>query len=544
LQIQRLDGSTQVFAIDKPVLKIGRAEDNDVILNDPERSVSRWHAQITCQPDAPAMLSDLNSANGTAINGRPVSGPVALIANDCITVGKFRIVFREDSTDVPFTIRTSALDLHQLQEEPQLLALTSAKEFATPSELRSLEVLYEVGMSLARSQSVEEVSAAAVELLFKLEEVQRATVMLWNENRASFQEAELHLRGGRRIASESGRYDPRTLVMSRTILNKVRQENRPLLIRDAKTEAALRSSVSIVSAGIQAAFCSPLSCQGRFLGVLYADNLARPDAFSEADFRTFTAIAAQTGLALGNAIASKELVAREVERRALKAYLPPQVANLILASDGSIDLSGTLQEVTVLFADIRGFTQIAERMDAREVVQMLNELFTTMTEVIFRCEGTVDKFIGDCIMALFGAPLASERSADQALSAAIAMQKLAMRLNASRSAVGLAEMHIGIGLHTGPAVVGNIGSADRVQYTAIGDTVNVASRLVSRAEPDQIVVSEAFRNALSRADHLDLIGETELRGRQRKLNIYSVKWADVPASANPSEPEKAHDGAI
>jgi len=249
-------------------------------------------------------------------------------------------------------------------------------------------------------------------------------------------------------------------------------------------------------------------------------------------------------LALGNAIASKELVTREVERRALKAYLPPQVANLILASDGSIDLSGALQEVTVLFADIRGFTQLAERMDAREVVQMLNELFTTMSEVIFRCEGTVDKFIGDCIMALFGAPLASERSADQALSAAIAMQKVAMRLNASRAAVGLAEMHIGIGLHTGPAVVGNIGSADRVQYTAIGDTVNVASRLVSRAEPDQIVVSEALRNALSKADHLDLIGETELRGRQSKLNIYSVRWADLPGSANASGPERAHDRAI
>ncbi len=320
-------------------------------------------------------------------------------------------------------------------------------------------------------------------------------------------------------------YNPRKLVMSRTILNKVRQENRPLLIRDTE-ESTLSSALSIVRAGIQAAFCSPLSCQGRFLGVLYADNLAQPDAFSDTDFRTFTAIAAQTGLALGNAIANKELVRREIQRQALKAYLPPQVAELILASDGAIDLCGTMQEITVLFADIRGFTSMSEQMDAREVVQMLNELFTVMSDIIFRCQGTVDKFIGDCIMALFGAPLQSERSADDALSAAIQMQHATRAINASRSALGLKELHIGIGLHSGPAVVGNIGSAERVQYTAIGDTVNVASRLVSQAAPDQIIASENFRQALSDKDQLHLIGETELKGRQTKLNIYSVSWQE------------------
>ncbi len=530
--LYRPDGTTLPVTLDKPVLKIGRAEDNDLILIDAARSVSRWHASITNNPGEAPTVSDLNSANGTTLNGHPVQGATVLSHGDSIGIGQFRLVYREESETLPYTIRTSAVDLGELQQDPKLLALSGRQEPANTAELRNLEVLFEVGITLARSHSVEEVTSVAVDLLFKIEQVHRAAVMLWNEEQSSFGNPELHFRGGRKVDSGVGPYDPRKLVMSQTILNRVREENRPLLIRDTKTEAMLSSAKSIVSAGIQAAFCSPLSYQGRFLGILYADNLSETQAFSETDFRTFSAIAAQTGLALANAIAAKELLRREVHREALKAYLPPQVADLILSSEGSANLAGTLQEITVLFADIRGFTRISEYMDAREVVHMLSEFFTVMSQVIFEHGGTVDKFIGDCIMALFGAPVASPQSADDALRAAVAMQQAAHRLSAHRSSLGLRETRIGIGLHTGPAVVGNIGSADRVQYTAIGDTVNVASRLVSRAEPNQIIVSEAFRQALSQADSLEFLGEVELKGRQNKLSIYSVRNQGAAANSN------------
>ena len=527
LQIKRPDGSTQVITIESPVFRIGRAEDNDLTLVDAERSVSRWHANLVIDQDGTAILTDLKSANGTRVNGQSIETSVNLSPNDLIAIGGFRITYREESTDDPFVIESAEIGVQELQRDPQLLSLSGGEPLQPNVEVRGLELLYEVGMTLARAHSVEGVSAAAVELVFKIKPVHRATVMLWNDETGSFEDAAVHFRGGGKNAAGTVAYDPRTLVLSRTILNRVRQANRPLLIRDAKAEASLSSSASIFRAGIQAAFCAPLSSQGRFLGVLYADNLAEPDAFSDLDFRLFTAIAAQTGLAMGNAIASKELLRREVQRQSLKAYLPAQVAELILASDGSIDLSGTLQNITVLFADIRGFTRMSESMDAREVVQMLNELFTAMSEVILKAGGTVDKFIGDCIMALFGAPLSSPLSADDALAAAVRMQETAQRLNATRAADGLRQMPIGIGLHTGTAVVGNIGSRDRVQYTAIGDTVNVASRLVSRAEPDEILISEAFRNALSSADHSDLIGEVELKGRQKKLHVYSVRWTEI-----------------
>jgi adenylate cyclase len=520
LDIQLPDGSTDTVPIQRDVTRIGRADDNDIVLKHP--SVSRRHATITRQAHGGMMLSDLQSVNGLFVNGERVGDPVVLKRDDCIGVGQFQLVVREQESDNPFTIQSGAVDLNQLQQDPRLLAASTTAQPDTSSQLRSLELLYEVGMTLARGRSVEEVIQFAIELLFKIEEVSRAAVLLWNEEKGSFGESQIQLRSGKAGDTLGAEYDPHKLIMSRTILDRVCRENRPLLIRDARADALLNAAASIVRAGIQAAFCSPIYSQGRLLAVLYADNLVKPDAFAETDFRTFTAIAAQTGLALGNAIANRELIRREVQRQALKAYLPPQVADLILSSEGDADIRGSLQDVTVLFADIRDFTRMSENMDAQEIVSMLNEFFTEMSDVIFRFGGTVDKFIGDCIMALFGAPLPRTDSADQAFHAAVEMQRSVARLRSNRQAGG--ELHIGIGLHTGPAVVGNIGSVDRVQYTAIGDTVNVAARLVDCAEPGQIVLSESCRDAISSKGRIALLGETELKGRRQKVNAYSANW--------------------
>lgn len=544
LLVRKPDGSSQVIPIDKPVVRIGRAADNDVVLIDPERSVSRWHANIASESDTAATLFDLKSANGVLVNGRPVVGSATLCANDAIIIGQFRITFREESTEAPFSIKAGGVDLQELQRDPQLLALAEQQAGSSTTDVRSLELLYEVGMTLARAQSADEVATSAVEVLFKIEQVHRATLILWNQDAQSLGDTTVRFRGGGKKHASAGPYDVRSLVMSRTILDQVRRDNRPLLIRDTKAEAMWSSAASIVRAGIQAALCSPLSCQGRFLGILYADNLAEPEAFSDADFRTFTAIAAQAGLALGNAITSQELVRREVQRQALKVYLPPQIADLILSSDGAMDLSGKLQEITVLFADIRGFTRMSERMDAREVVGMLNELFTEMSDVIFKGGGTVDKFIGDAIMALFGAPLPSANSAEDALAAAINMQRAAAKLNARRAEDGLLQMPLGIGLHTGLAVVGNIGSADRVQYTAIGDTVNVAARLVDLAQAQQIIVSEKFRETISNQSQLELVGEVKLKGRQDNVTVHLVRWMNTPETAARVEKHEASTGII
>ena len=336
LEVQHPDGLTEVVPLEKELIRIGRATDNDLLIND--LSVSRWHASITVESAGSPVLHDLKSANGVLLNGQRINEQAVLRPEDCINLGKFRLVVRAKEKRVPFTIQTVAIDLEQLHDHPELLAAPVTAQSEASTHLRSLELLYEVGMTLAKGRSIDDVTSLAVNLLFRIEQVTRAAVLLWNDVGGAFEDSRIHLRSGNDRKRWTGEYDPQNLVMSRTILQRVRQENRPLLIRDAKADAALLGAASIVRAGIQAAFCAPLFCQGKFLGVLYADNLVERDAFSDDDFRTFSAVAAQTALAVGNALASKELVRREAQREALRVYVPPQVADLILSSESAPSL--------------------------------------------------------------------------------------------------------------------------------------------------------------------------------------------------------------
>ncbi len=524
--IHRPDGTDTAFDCTLPLIRIGRGDDNEIVLEDPSRSVSRFHAQLATDAAGQAILTDLKSANGTFVNEQSLDGPMELAQDDVVRIGPYRLVFRETSGGPPkhrsqtmpaFDIEAAEVDLKELQDRVNLLEPSITQTTPNSPQMRALELLHEVGVRLARTVTAVDVVDTAVNLLFRIEAVQRATLMSWDERQQVFLPAELYGRGGKKITDTNtpASYDPRNLVLSKTILRKVREENRPLHIRDARALADLGRALSILRSGIQAAFCSPLTFQGRFLGVLYADNLIAPGAFSAEDFRIFTTIAAQTGLALASSITRGELLKREVQQAAMRLYLSPQVADLITAGNGSVELGGVLQPITVLFADIRGFTKLSEHLDAREVVLLLNEFFTAMTQVILEAGGTLDKYIGDCVMALFGAPVPAPDDLQRAVGAAINMQREAARLNS--------QIRIGVGLHTGRAVVGNIGSAQRMQYTAIGDTVNVAARLVNIASPGQILVSEDVRNFATAV--FEPLGEVELKGREQKMNVYSIPWA-------------------
>jgi adenylate cyclase len=531
LVIKEPDGKKRVVPIERPTLSLGRSSDNDVMLTDSELRVSRRHAVIEWDPECGATLRDGGAVNGTFVNKQKVTAPVTLHGGDVITIGPHEIVFREEKPGgLPWRIQSGAVDLRSFQKPQE----PGAKAPEAP-RLKALELLNEVGLKLAGTHTPSEVVKESIQLLFRIEGVQRATLWPWDEKERCFHQMPLETRAGLdQLAAPM--FDPQNLVLSSTILNQVRRDNRPLLIRDMKS-SEFNLSKSIVRAGIQAAFCSPVTSQGRMLGVLYADNVMRSDAFSQEDFQTFTIIAAQAGMALANSLARQEISRQEVERVNLSRYLPPQVVDLITSKGGSVELGGVLQPVTVLFADIRGFTSLSEQMDAREVVDLLNDFFGVMTAAIFQSNGTLDKFIGDCVMALFGAPIPSERSPRNALVAAVRMQQQVARLGAERVQRGLAPMRIGIGLHHGPAVVGNIGSAERMQYTAIGDTVNIAARLVSRAEPGQILVSEAMYKAAGGSDLFHDLGQISVKGRDAQVRVYSVDWERIVqgnAQATPS----------
>jgi adenylate cyclase len=235
-------------------------------------------------------------------------------------------------------------------------------------------------------------------------------------------------------------------------------------------------------------------------------------------------VAAQTAVTVETVKSHKRLAREEVARANYSRFMPEYVVKQLLERPDSFKLGGTNQTITVLFADIRGFTAISETENPEKLVGLLNRYFSAMSEIIFAHGGTLDKYIGDGLMAIFGAPTASQEDADNAIQTAIEMQKRVQILNKELKIEGFKAIEIGIGLHTGVATVGYIGSDQRSEYTAIGDTVNLASRLESCAEGGQILISEATAKAAERTFSLITQEPLQVKNRQQPVSLFELKW--------------------
>ena len=205
-------------------------------------------------------------------------------------------------------------------------------------------------------------------------------------------------------------------------------------------------------------------------------------------------------------------------------YVSKEVVKKIIDDPSKIRLGGEEKNITVLFSDIRGFTTLSERTTPIKLVEILNRYFTLMTGEILSQKGVLDKYIGDAIMAFWGAPIDDAEQVDHAMSAAVAMLKKLQKLNEEFAKEGLAPINIGIGLYSGPAVVGNMGSELRLNYTAMGDTVNVASRLegLNKEFKTQIIVGESTKNLIKKSYNWRSLGSVQVKGRNEPVSIYTV----------------------
>ncbi|WP_433934611.1 adenylate/guanylate cyclase domain-containing protein [Sorangium cellulosum] len=216
-------------------------------------------------------------------------------------------------------------------------------------------------------------------------------------------------------------------------------------------------------------------------------------------------------------------IAREAKLRGdLGRFMDRAVVDAIVRGEHPLALGGKRAAVSVLFADVIGFTPLAESRDAERMVALLNELFSMLTEIVFRHGGTVDKFIGDCVMAVWGAPLPQADHARRALAAAEDMMRFLETANEEWRERYDIEIRLGVGVNSGEAIVGNIGSDKRMEYTVIGDVVNVASRLEAIAAPNQVLVSEATRLLAGDAFPLRALGERNLTGRKTTTAVYAL----------------------
>ncbi|MBX3482601.1 adenylate/guanylate cyclase domain-containing protein [Phenylobacterium sp.] len=224
---------------------------------------------------------------------------------------------------------------------------------------------------------------------------------------------------------------------------------------------------------------------------------------------------------IGSMIVLEDITEEKRVRSTMSRYMSKEVADQLLSA-GELELGGTEQKVTVMFSDIRRFTTIAEQLGPRDTVSLLNDYFTEMVDVIFQHGGILDKYMGDGIMALFGAPLVGPNDADNALAAANDMMARLAVLNARRAQVGGEALDIGIGFSTGPTVVGNIGSTRRLDYTVIGDTVNLASRLegTTKQYGARIVLSEFTVRELTKPALLRELDLIRVKGKDRPVAVY------------------------
>ncbi|HKP68758.1 MAG TPA: adenylate/guanylate cyclase domain-containing protein [Pyrinomonadaceae bacterium] len=548
---------------DGRLYSVGRAKENDIVLND--RRASRKHAQLGTDATGVRIIDGyvengklVRSVNHVFVNGSPVFEK-HLASGDVIVVGESRLEYYEEiPTDQPHetvVIEEGYVEL-PLAEDPETVDYDdkplghtqveiSANEIigrhshlsietavATTEEIKDLrrkakilELLYEMSKSLGTVFDLNEIFERATDLIFRGTPADRVVALIADETTDGKILFNNLVPGGVKTRNEKLAHLTEKLTISRTITQKVMREKVAVLSQDAKTDAEFSGADSIVSQGVRSTICAPLLTASNVHGVLYADRLDPFAAFSPDHLELISAVAAQTAVTVETVKAHKRLAREEVARANYSRFMPEYVVKQLLDNPNSFRLGGVNQTITVLFADIRGFTALSEREKPEKVVSLLNKYFSVMSEIIFEHGGTLDKYIGDGLMALFGAPSASPTDAQNAVKAAVSMQKRLGILNEELRAQGFGNVAMGIGLHTGEATIGYIGTEKRSEYTAIGDTVNLASRLESNAKGGEILMSEATANASGNLIPVNPREPLTVKNRVQPVNVFEVKWS-------------------
>ena len=526
------------------VCTIGRAPDNICVLDDSQ--ASRHHAHITYRDGAFLLVDGIvvggqirRSANHVFVNGHQRLEH-QLQDGDRITIGASTLQFDLASAAPPapaVDYDDDPLGRTQLLVSAKDVVRSALQARPTPGsptgELAALRhmsdilgLLYEMSTALSSVFNLEAIFEKAADILLRVTPADRVLVLLTESGDGADQSGEASLKvAAMKVRRPELEAKATQTTIGRTITRKVMRERAALLSQDAAADPELAAVQSIVAQGIRSTICAPLVADSTVYGALYADRLDPGMWFTRDDLQLVTAIAAQTAVAVESARAHQHLAREQVARATYGRFLPDYVVKQILLDPDSIKLGGVNQTITVLFADIRGFTRLSENASPEKVVQLLNRYFSTMSEIIFKHGGTLDKFIGDGLMALFGAPHATPKDACDAIAAAIEMQRNMKNINDELRAAGLGDIRIGIGLHTGEATVGYIGSERRSEYTAIGDTVNVSSRLESNAKPGEILVSEETRKAAGQMPCVFVPRDPiRVKNRERPVNIFEVEW--------------------
>lgn len=507
---------------------LGRGLDNRVVLADP--SVSRHHAVLRHGDDG-WVLHDLGSTNGISVNDTAAAKAVVQ-PGDVLRIGTVAVAVSapvappvdEDSAEQELLNATIVRRLTDLPGLAGTGPVSRADPAAAPlpgraNKRRELEAAYSndvfrhltrLAGNLLTTDSLDQVLRQVVDVAFDALPVDRGFIFLRSDEPVEDGSEELVCelaRHGVRVVSR-----PQVEVpISRTLLKAVVEKGVALVTPDAVGDRRLAGAESVVIHQVRSALAAPLWSGQRIVGVMLLDSTSRAGDFTEGDLELATALANFAAVAIER-IRYAERIEQERNLRArLERYHSPQVIGELLSRTRAGRLEPKQAEVTVLFADLVGFSTFAEAAAPEQVAELLDGFFNHTVDAIFDLGGTLDKFIGDCVMAFFGAPVPQADHARRGLAAAEAIRASLEEWNRQRAADGQPPVAVRMALNSGPVVVGEVGAESRVEYTVLGNTVNVAARLEQyAARPGDVVFTRATLEAAEAADERTLPGEVRL----------------------------------
>jgi len=545
LQIYIEGNLDQTLHVAQEQMTLGRLAECDIYL--PYSEVSRRHCQLRKLQTGKWQLKDLGSTNGTLVNRNSLepNEPRVIQNGDVIQIGN---VIIKAKLETPSPQQSSSQGASQSHRTKVQTILRNAEELrqrwmegdqgkdplGTEQITHArLHYIVEIAKGLNSAESIEAIFSQVETVIFQeLHNLERLALLIDVDGSGKLQ---LYKAAARHLQSQPEANSERQELgelyqgdwISDSICNKVFSEQMAIKTTNAQSDARFLQKQSIIQKGIGGALAVPLWNDKQVIGVLYADGTMgfdELDPSQDQDLSFFSTIANLVAASVQRWLLTRRLQQQERIRQRLERYHSPAVVQQLIHCGEMEDalLTPMESEVTVLFADIVGFTALSEQLKPEQVAELLNHFFEEMLKPLFAMGGTLDKFIGDCIMAFFGAPEPQSDHADRAVKVAKAMRERLEQLNQQRLLPQPLELRIAI--NSGKAVVGDVGSSQRVDYTVLGATVNLASRLEAECQPGDCVITEETFSRLKSQKAFTSIGTSNFKGINRPITLYRAQW--------------------